>query len=44
MEGTWNIAYNQYDFASPVSMMVQQGEWIWVSVRPALHIEVIRLS
>jgi len=43
MEGTWNIAYNQYDFASPVSMMVQQGEWIWVSVRPALGIEVIRL-
>ncbi|MFM9143277.1 MAG: DUF4292 domain-containing protein [Bacteroidota bacterium] len=43
LEGTWNISYNQYEFASPVSMMVRQGSWIWVSVRPALGIEVIRL-
>jgi hypothetical protein len=43
LEGTWNISYNQYDFASPVSMMVRQGSWIWVSVRPALGIEVVRL-
>ena len=26
MDGSWNIAYNQYDFASPVSMMAQQGQ------------------
>jgi len=43
MDGSWNITYNQNSLASAVSMWVRPGSFVYISLRPALGIEMIRL-
>lgn len=43
MEGNWNITYNETQIASPVIMLVRPQHFIYLSIRPALGIEMLRI-
>jgi len=43
MEGNWNITYNETQLASPVIMLLRPEQFIYISIRPALGIEMLRL-
>jgi hypothetical protein len=43
LEGNWNITYNETRIASPVIMLVRPKHFIYLSIRPALGIEMLRI-
>lgn len=43
LEGTWNITYNETEIASPVIMLVRPQHFVYISIRPALGIEMLRI-
>lgn len=43
MEGNWNITYNETQIASPVIMLVRPQRFMYISIRPALGIEMLRI-
>jgi len=43
LEGTWNITYNETELASPVIMLVRPQHFVYISIRPALGIEMLRI-
>jgi len=43
MEGNWGITYNETQIASPVIMLVRPQHFIYLSIRPALGIEMLRI-
>jgi hypothetical protein len=43
LEGTWNIAYNETELSSPVIMLVRPQHFVYISIRPLLGIEMLRI-
>lgn len=43
MEGNWDITYNENQISTPVFMLVRPQHFIYISIRPALGIEMARV-
>lgn len=43
LDGNWDITYNENQIASPVIMLVRPQHFIYISIRPALGIEMARI-